>query len=211
MACRSRADRHEGGDGFSLVELLVTMTMFTIILAIFGSALTLMSKDVRHQLGQSDGLDATRRVLAQLDKQVRYANALNTPVTTGSAPSLTYWVEWRTGIQGQQQTCTQWRLLPTGQMQYRTWQPSTSGGATTGLSVWSTRATGISPPAGGVPFALPPPAVLATQSRQQLVVSFLASYGAPRVTTPSQVTLTSQNTYSSSPLLTPVCQEVART
>lgn len=205
-----RASARDADAGFSLVELMVTLALFSVLLAIFGASLTLMSKDVRHQLGQSDGLDASRRVLTRLDRDVRYANAINTPVTTGSAPGLTHWVEWRSGIQNQQQTCTQWRLRPTGEMQSRAWKLAQDSTPMSAPSTWKTYATGISGPAGGSPFAFPPASVQSTQTRQQLVVSFLTSYGAPRVTTPSQVTLTAQNTYASAPLLTPVCTEVPR-
>lgn len=204
-------------DGFSLIELLVSVVIFATLLAIFATSITIMFKDVRLQLGRSNDLDGSRQVLTTLDHQVRYANAINNPGSTGAAGSLVYWVEWQSGNIGQQQTCTQWRLLPTGSMQYRTWLPSLSGnGTATGLTAWNTRATKISPPTAGSPsvavnpFAFPPPAVLAATTRQQLVVSFMATYGAPPVKTNAQVTLTAQNTSASAALLSPVCQEVAR-
>lgn len=202
-------------EGFSLIELLVTLALLSVLLAVFGAGLSIMFKDVRHQLGQSDGLDASRKVLDQLDKQVRYANAVDTPgTTTGASGGVTWWVEWQSGDVGQQQSCTQWRLLPTGEMQYRTWlQPAPSAGsaAISGQTAWSTRATRVALPAGaaagttGPVFAFPAPADRANARRQQLVVAFTSSYGRPVVTTPSQVTLTAQNTSSSSPLLSAVC------
>lgn len=192
--------------GFTLVELLVSLALFSVLLGIFGAALSLMFRNVRYQQGASDGLDASRKVLSLFDKQVRYANAIETPGTTGTAGSLTWWVEWQSGVAGQQQTCTQWQLQPSGQLRVRTWQnPLVSGGPITGMTAWSTKATRVMPQSGVAPFAFPPASVLLTTTRQQLVVSFLASYGAPVVKSPSSVTLTALNTTSSGSLLTSLC------
>lgn len=202
------SSRKPGDEGFTLIELLVAMTLFAVLLAVFMSAMTLMLKDVRRQSALSDDADGARRVVQQLDKQVRYANAINAPGTTADG---TVWVEWQQGNTGQQQTCVQWRLRPDGYMQYRTWQPILSGSGTVTATSWFTRATKISAPASGSVFSLTSTVAASSAAKQQLTVSFRAIQGAPAVSKATQVTLTALNTKSKDAPATAVCQEVSRT
>jgi prepilin-type N-terminal cleavage/methylation domain-containing protein len=198
----------EADDGFTLIELLVAMALFSILLAIFASATTIMLKDVRRQDRLSDDADGARRVVQQLDKQIRYANAVNTP---GATADGTVWVEWQQGNKGQQQTCVQWRLRPDGNMQYRTWQPILSGSGTVTPTGWVSRANHISPPASGAVFSLAPTVAASNASKQQLTIKFRAIQGSPAVSKATQVTLTALNTKTSNTPATAVCQEVSRT
>ncbi|MDP9164908.1 MAG: prepilin-type N-terminal cleavage/methylation domain-containing protein [Actinomycetota bacterium] len=208
---RVRSERDCDGDGgFTLLELLVSAMIFSIFIAIFATATTTMLADVRKEQGNANELDANRKVLALLDRQARYANAINTPgIGTDSNP----YVEWREGDIGAQQTCYQWRLnVSARQLQYRTWQPpvppATTPAAT--ATAWSTQAVTIDPPSGGTSavFVLAPGGALIS-GRQQLSVTFIDKQGNPYSRTATQVSLTGQNTTSTTPP-SGVCTEIGR-
>jgi prepilin-type N-terminal cleavage/methylation domain-containing protein len=143
--------KHQGLDdqGFTLVELLATAALFSVFLLIFGAAVDVMYKDVRKQQGSSDGLDANRKAVQLLDKQIRYANAVTNP---GLGTDGNPYVEWRSGNTGQSQTCTQWRLNQTTHfLQWRTWTvPNTTA------SAWRNQANNIYLPTVGSLFSLNP-------------------------------------------------------
>jgi prepilin-type N-terminal cleavage/methylation domain-containing protein len=203
-------------EGFSLIELIVSMGILAILMAVVMTAIVTMYRDVRKQTGQTDVLDASRKVLSQLDKQVRYANAVRDP---GAGTSGATFVEWRTGNTFQQQTCTQWRFDPTAKtLAYRSWQPpltGTSPSAASTLTGWRQMADGIGLPAVGsifstntvLPAAASPAAV---PSHQVLTVAFTTTDGKPNTINRSQVTFTALNTPDGTAVSPTVCAEVSR-
>jgi prepilin-type N-terminal cleavage/methylation domain-containing protein len=208
---RKRAESQQGQEGFTLIEMMVSMALLGGFSALFLAGVLVMSKDVRHQQGQNEGTDSVRQVVSVLDKQLRYANAVSAP---GATADGTQWVEWRTGLvtnPPSTQTCQQWRLTPAGLLQSRSWNPPVSGvGAYSNLSAWLTRATGIAAPSGGQIFAATPNVAVIDQKKQQLLVSFTVSQGRPVVRTSTAITLTAVNTTTAVPPTTPFCQEVPR-
>jgi prepilin-type N-terminal cleavage/methylation domain-containing protein len=194
--------------GVTLIELLVTMGVFTVFLALITVSTTQMFGAMRKHQGIADNLDESRNIVLRLDKQFRYANAVIAPGTGTDGNS---YVEWRSGNVGQPQTCTQWRLtVSTKQMQYRTWQPPLTGVGTVTASAWTTVADGISAKAGTPVWSLSQ-SIVATgaSTRQQLTVTFLATNGKPSRTSTSQFALTAQNTKTST-APTGICNEVGR-
>lgn len=186
--------------GFTLVELMVSMVLLVVLSAVSITAVNLMFKDVRRQQGQSDNLDAGRRAVALLDRQVRYASTINAP-----GPGLTtdgsQWVDWQqtSPDPSQPPTCYQWRWeKPTGRLLFRSWRQSSTGTVTL-LTGWNLRATGVAPlKEAGVDrsiFALPSPTDPTTSAlkRTQLTVAFTSSHGKPVLVTDTQVTLTALN------------------
>ena len=212
---RDRLADRQDGEGFTLVELLVSMFLFVIVLALVASATLVMEHGLRKSQGQSDNLDASRKVLLLLDRQVRYANAITQP-GVGATPTATY-VEWQSGDTNQQQTCTQWRFdSAAGTLAYRTWPVPTVTGAPVTPTGWVTEAFGVSRVGSAPVFtttALPVGAVVpsgTTASHASVSVAFALKHGArPSTTSASQVTLTAVNTTS---LATPsaVCNQVTR-
>ncbi|MDP9101785.1 MAG: prepilin-type N-terminal cleavage/methylation domain-containing protein [Actinomycetota bacterium] len=193
-------------EGFTLLELLTSAFIFAIFIAIFATATTSMLSDVRKEQGNANELDANRKVLALLDRQARYANAVNTP---GTGTDGNPYVEWREGDKGGQQTCYQWRLdIPGRRLQYRTWQPPLTGNATPTATAWSTQAVTIDQPPTGAVFALAPGGALIS-GRQQLTVTFVDKQGNPYSRTATQVSLTAENTSSTTPP-TGICAEIGR-
>lgn len=202
----TRLRRQRDDRGLTLVELLVAMSILTIFFAVFSSVAVRLFDSSRSQQGRSDNLDSNRNVVEVLDRQVRYANAINPPGTVGGS---TY-VDWRAGSKGQQQTCYQWRVTAAGLMQWRSWLPPYTSGGYTGLTSWSTVGNGIAAVAPDSLFSLTAPVATAGLNRQQLTVAFGTTHGFPAVTTPTRVAFTALNSRTSSTPSTPVCQEVPR-
>jgi hypothetical protein len=206
--CWSKA----GDEGTTLVELIVVMIIFSIILGIITTAIATMLHQSQKESGLDNDLDASRKVVTLLDHSTRYANAITLP-GTGTDGSL--YVEWQTGNAGQQQTCTQWRYVPTGgMMQYRTWQPPLSGIGTVTPTGWATAAIGITPVGSAPLFAITSGSSSLTSSkydaREELAVQFTATSGVPSTSSSTQVTLTAINSSSSSPPLAATCTQVGR-
>lgn len=197
--------RRHDDSGYTLVELLVSMGVFAMLLGLIATATSMMVRDLTAQTGQTDNLDSSRKVVNLLDKQVRYANAINSP-GTGTDGAL--YVEWRSGNSGQTQSCTQWRWAPaTNLLQYRAWKLPFSGPAPS----WVTQSDGIyqsgAAPVFSISNVLPNPAPSGvTQRREALTVSFAVKNGNPKKTSVTEVRLTAQNTTGPNPPGTPVCQ-----
>lgn len=191
--------------GMTLAELLVAMTITVVFFAVFSSIAVKLFDSSTNQQARSDNLDGARQVVQVLDRQVRYANAINEPLVYNSAQYVT----WRSGsINGSGQpngtglqTCYQWRVTAIGLMQYRSWDlPYVSAGS------WHSVATGVG---GSGIFSISVAAGAVQQSREQLTVSFTSSHGTKPVGTPTTVAFTALNTRTSSAPAAPVCQEVS--
>ncbi len=124
----------------TLVELIVAMGIFTVVIAVFMSGVVVMTKDTARAQSVADAGDEVRRVFQRLDKEVRYASAINMP---GTGTSGAYYVEYlMTAVEaGTQPTCIQWRYVPSsGTVQRRSWANVTAGVAP---SAWSTLASRV--------------------------------------------------------------------
>lgn len=155
--------------GLTLIELLVSMGIFSVVVVVFMGGLVSMTRSTTRTEQVTDAGDATRRTFQTMDKQIRYASSINFP---GVGPSGAHYVEFLTTARpdGAPPLCTQWRMDPTARViQSRTW-PDVVGGTRT---PWRTVATDVrnvlSGPGAAPPFVLKP--VAGTSVRQQLVVT----------------------------------------
>jgi prepilin-type N-terminal cleavage/methylation domain-containing protein len=200
---------HRDERGYSLTELLVSMAIFAILLALITAATISMFSSLRRQTGQTDNLDNSRKVITLLDKQVRYANAVNTP---GTGTDGNFYVEWRTGNLNQQQTCYQWRWVTAAKtLEWRTWQPDLFGGAGTPVaSAWVPEGNGVSKSGATPIFSITPDTAAVTTSRELLTITFVSTHGKPAKSTTSKVSITAANTTSSSAPASALCNEHGR-
>lgn len=147
----SRCVGRKDDSGLSLVELLVAMGIFTVVISVFTAALVTMTQGTAHTQSVADAGDAARKAFQRMDKQVRYAAAINRP---GAGTSGARYVEFRTAAvpAGTSPFCTQWKLDPVAQtLEVRTW--ADVPGAT--QSGWNTIVTEVRNDlaAGEEPFA----------------------------------------------------------
>jgi prepilin-type N-terminal cleavage/methylation domain-containing protein len=202
-----RRQRHDDA-GYTLTELLVSMAIFATLLALVTASTTTMFNSLRKQTGQTDNLDNSRKVIQLLDKQVRYANAINTP---GTGTDGAFYVEWRSGNTNQQQTCYQWRWVSsTKVLQYRTWLPPLFGSGTVTATAWTQPGNGVSQSGATPLFSITPDATSVTASHELLTVMFVSTHGKPSKSTTSKVSLTAANSATSSAPTTPLCNEIGR-
>jgi prepilin-type N-terminal cleavage/methylation domain-containing protein len=203
-----RPARGEATGGFTIIELLISMLLLAIVSTTFLAATNSIYSGIHKQQGITNAADGNRRALELLDKQVRYASAINAPVTAADGNFYLEYQWSKSNGSTDTVTCSQWRLNPvTDVLQWRSW---TSGTTPSPTPVFTTVDTAVvNNPATQPPFAL-----LATNLNgvpmqyQELSLNLIASQDKGNVTTTS--TLTALNTPNSGVPSTAVCQEVAR-
>lgn len=124
--------------GVTMVELLVSMGIFTMVLVVALAATVTMSNQAVTTQVVGDTSSQLRTVYQRLDKEVRYAEAINPPAVSNGDIYVEYLVP-STATKGDE-LCVQWRYV-TGskQLQRRTWTP----GSDADLSGWSTMVTDL--------------------------------------------------------------------
>ncbi|MCU1601047.1 MAG: hypothetical protein JWO22_1756 [Frankiales bacterium] len=219
-----RRRRSSDQDGFSLIELLVSMVILAVVFAIVIGATTTMYKAMRKQSAASDAVDQTRKVVSVFDKQVRYANAITVEGYNAGATAL--YVELKSGITGARQTCTQWRFTAASKtLEYRTWQPILNTGDVVTVGAWKSVSKAVLPPATGTVFKTSyltaadngtAPAGFygytqnASVPHEALRVSFIAAFGSPKAKQASDVSFTALNTVNSLAPASGTCNEGGR-
>lgn len=187
--------------GFSLVELMVAMAIFTIFVAVILTSIVAISRSaVRTQLvGQST--NSTLVVFGSLDRQVRYSDSINYP---GVGTSGNRYVEFRVPAAstagGLQAICYQWRFSVAGsRLESRQWNENDPTTAT----AWSPKLTDVAN--DGVvthPFDVFPPNNTG-QSSQQLTITLNPGTDAQNAGASMSTTFIARNTPVKSPSNSP--------
>jgi Tfp pilus assembly protein PilV len=122
-ARRAGAHRARREAGFSLIEYSVSMGIFAVVIGITVSGVAFMARDTVKTTNLSTTTDQTRQAFTKLDRQVRYASAINMP---GKNAAGNRWYVDFLGLDGDGvSTCYQWRLdTTTHQLGYRQWVPT---------------------------------------------------------------------------------------
>lgn len=124
-------------DGMTLVELIVAMGILTILLTVSMSAVMALTKSTVRAQAVSDATDQLRVTFQRLDKEIRYASAINSPGFSGQDYYLEYLVE--AGAGDGVEMCVQWRVhAATNELQRRTLKAGASS-----ASEWQTTVTGL--------------------------------------------------------------------
>ncbi len=212
---RRLRERHrravEGGPqaGFSLVELVVAMSIFAVILGIFAVTIVNFSNATTRTVATSDQTSTARTVYDLLDKQVRQADAIGRPALVGT----NWYVEYRDSTVNPA-ICTQWVVrTATGTLAMRQW---TTGVSTPVVGAWQALATDdTNPAAGQAPFSFTP--ATTASPFQQLTVYLSFQAGGPAKATVITSTFTAVNSSTStstnpdptSSSYAAVCQDIA--
>lgn len=141
----SEAGRWVGGAdaGATLIELVVTMSIMTIVGAVFTAGIADAYRSSNLGEARANGRQQLSLAFERLDRDVRYASAISRPGTVGGD----WYVEFSTVAAGPP-TCTELRLASSvRQLQRRTW----TSGAGPAAAGWSVLASGVS---AGHPFDL---------------------------------------------------------
>ena len=179
--------------GFTLVEVVVTMTIFSFVMVIFTGGIIQMFNTANKNESVTTAQAQSNLVFIRLDREIRYATGISDPGTLGGDPV----VEYLTTNSGTA-TCTQLRLTATGrQLKRRQW---TQGGTP---GTWLPIASGVT---GSQPFTLYP--ADPTFNFQRLRLRLTAQSGAAKTATSAEtdITFTALNTSLSTSSAT-VCTE----
>ncbi|WP_166868741.1 type II secretion system protein J [Salinibacterium sp. ZJ70] len=183
--------RATGDRGLTLTELIVSLTIFAFVLAIGGVTIVQVSRATVDAKMRSESATNVLTAFQYLDRQVRYADAINFAGIGGEGAA---YVEFRIprssrpplhdGTDPQHDQCVQWRFLPdSGALQVRQWDDR--AGVT--LPEWATRARLITSEASReYPFQMIPARAgsAATQSlRIQLEAGGVPEHSRTRVDT----------------------------
>jgi prepilin-type N-terminal cleavage/methylation domain-containing protein len=139
--------------GMSLVEVMVSMSIMSIVLLVFTSVLASVQRAVVAQDALSQTLDQARLALQQLDRELRSGNVLydpaleNVPAASGGIPScsgclpgytLRVYTQTNADTRGTYK-CVLWKIDSSQQLMTRQWPPDRPTDATG----WRIVATGI--------------------------------------------------------------------
>ncbi len=148
----NRASQRQAG--YTLIEVSAAMGIFTVFISIFLVAVVGLTQGTNAARNTAASSSGAMIVFQNLDRQVRYADAINFP---GVGASGARYIEFRTpaanSVNGVA-TCTQWRYVPSDQrVESRRWQNVT--GVTP--PAWSNKVNNINDLGGvGYPFSLLP-------------------------------------------------------
>jgi prepilin-type N-terminal cleavage/methylation domain-containing protein len=199
---RCTPKRLQAEAGFTLIELMISIILLAVVSTAFLAATNSVYKGIHKEQGIANALDGNRRALQVLDKQVRYASAINTPGVVAGAFYIEYlWTKTST-IAQDTPTCTQWKLTTDDKLQYRSWKSGVPQASTLPFTTVDTSV--INDPVSRPPFKLLPSSENGVSMQyQRLQVDLVAARDTGSVNTAS--TLTALNTPNSAALAAAVC------
>jgi prepilin-type N-terminal cleavage/methylation domain-containing protein len=197
--------------GFTLMEMMVGMTLMGIFLTMFGGAITMMYNSANKSESLNDTTAQLNQAFNRLDQSVRYASAITAP---GRGAASDWYVEFQTS-NTPTVVCTQLRINQASrQLQQRTW--TVANGAASNVSAWvplaSNLVNGNAPAGVSQPFAFNAASTTAPAAPYQGLQVLLQSQtgnGPSATTSVSKSTFVALNTTATTPI-TGICAEVAR-
>ena len=159
--------------GFTLIELIVAMGIFLVFVAIFLSAMVNLTRGTTRSSNVAQSTSSLLVVFQNLDRQVRYADAVNRP---GNGTGGNRYIEFRVpavSTTDRVTRCYQWRYnKTTGVISSRSW--ADIAGST--KTPWSTKIESVINVGGSTyPFAMIPAS--STVLRQQFQLTLSAGLG----------------------------------
>ncbi|SEI86457.1 PilW family protein [Demequina mangrovi] len=126
-----RADAARGDAGMTLVELLISMVVFAMLMAMVTSLFITLTYQAKDNIAQTEAVQQARLGISQIDRQVRSGNLILDPALDGvdeSGVAPNYSLRIYTQENGDYK-CAQWRVIDHdgdgyAALEYRTWDPS---------------------------------------------------------------------------------------
>ena len=152
MASRTARLRSRDDSGFTLVELLVTLTLFSGLMALLLGLFIQLTYQGADVLAQQRAVEQARLGLSQIDRQIRSGNLILDPAAEDPDDSgVPAYYSLRIYTQeGGVATCAQWRVIfldggGYADLQYREWSPASPSTVT----AWATVASNLVAPTPG--------------------------------------------------------------
>jgi len=131
---RERADDR----GVTLIELLVSMLIFSVVITAAYAALFMVQTQTKDTLARADAVQQAKLAIAQMDRQIRSGNVLYDPAQEAS---LGFPMSMRIYTQANgQEKCVQWQIV-SGNLRMRSWSPNWQTDNV--VTAWTTIARGI--------------------------------------------------------------------
>jgi prepilin-type N-terminal cleavage/methylation domain-containing protein len=197
---RRRPDR--GDEGFSLIEIMMSMTIFSIVTTITVSAIVQIYSAVNKIETIAMARDQLATSFGRLDKEIRYATWVNSPGQFNGA----WYIEFETPT-----GCRQ-LAFNGGVLTLASWTPPAAVGAANTLGVGLTAIPGVKPftlyAAGSQPFATSTAAAatagVGTQFKPEfaqirLQFNSVSGDSVHNTTLPFDITFTAENNNADSP------------
>ena len=184
--------------GFTVIELMIAMAIFSIFIGIVLSAIVSITKASTKVQVTAQSTSTELAVFERLDHQIRYADSIDWPGV--GSPSGDMYIEFRTPASstatGTSPLCTQWRYdIATRSLQSRTWSDVTGA---TPPTLWETYLTNMPNDGGSTyPFKLTP-AATGSSTMQELTLTLDSGNAAVKGAAVS-TTFVARNSSISSP------------
>lgn len=196
----------EEDEGFTLIEVVVSMVVMTIFLTIFTGAVVQMFRAANHSDAVFSSQSQLSTAFQRLDREIRYASAISAPAIVGTDPYVEYLISNTTTP-----TCAELRLHVTAgvsQLQLRKWS---QGVLPLVPGPWILLATGVQAwpadiAAARSPFTFSDADSTLNFQRLRLRLVGTAGTGTTAATKRTDITFTALNTSLGTPA-TPVCIE----
>lgn len=196
--------------GTTMMEMVVTMAILGIFLAIFTGAMLVISSTVTKVDAISQSNAQVNQAFMSLDKKIRYASAITTPAVSNGS----WYVEYDT-TNTATEVCTQLRINTATQvLQQRSWTVPASGTPT--ATSWTAIASlvtngGVAAGNADQPFTFPAALSSATSPFQRLTIVLVTRAGNNNPsTTRSVMTFTALNSNSALSTNGAKCQQLGR-
>ena len=141
MRSKERSDA-----GTTLVELIISMTIFSLALAMVYGVLITVQRQTKDATSRADSVGNARLALQQIDRQVRSGNVLYNPASESLPLSMRVYTQ----ANGDQR-CVQWQVW-NGKLRTRSW--STTWQTDGQVSEWGVVARDVVNTTATPPFAL---------------------------------------------------------
>ena len=160
--------RPDDDAGFTLIDMMVAMTLMTIVMAIFTGAILRMYRVANNVDAKSVAQASINVAMQRLDREVRYAEGVSTPYLVNNNQYVDMLSIQRVGVTTVQQ-CIQVRVVG-GVLAQRTW---TFKASPLNLTAWVPLAKGLT---SATPFTYRPPND--SVGYQQLTVALASGSGS---------------------------------
>ncbi len=124
--------------GTSLLELLITITLLSVVSLIFLSIMVSVQQGVERELDRSNDNDQARLAIEELDRELRSGNVLYDPASEPApfAPnySLRVYTQTNANTRNPGNRCVQWRIQDE-ELQRRDWASTNPAGTASGWRV----------------------------------------------------------------------------
>ena len=164
LRARLGLDRERQDEGFTLVEMLITMVIFGLAMTVVTKSVNKVEKFANDAQGSADATSEVRLALDDIDKQVRSGNVLYSPANettpsscTASGTDAGSCMRVYTQANGTQR-CVQWQVIAdpakptTSIIRSRSWSPNWQ--TDNAYTAWATKARGLLLTPSTAPFTL---------------------------------------------------------